>query len=109
MHHAHDLADHILYLYYLLGKFDFTSLDLRHIENIIDNRQQMKAAGMDILYVFEILLVGDWAKQLVGDHFGEPDYRVKWSPQFVAHVGEEIALRAVRCLGLAARFDQPSL
>src|SRR6516164_4773687 len=69
----------------------------------------MKATGMDIGYVFEILLIYDRTEELVGDHFGETDYRVEWGTQLVAHIGEEVALGAVGQFGLTARFDQLSL
>src|SRR5216684_5290198 len=69
----------------------------------------MKATGVDILYIFEVLLVRDRTEELVGDYFGKSDYGIQWGPQLVAHIGEEVALRAAGQFGLTARFDQFSL
>jgi len=92
-----------------LSKLYLACFDLRHVEYIIDNRQQVKAAGMDIPDVFEIFLVRDRTEELVGDHFGKPDYGIQRGAQLVAHIGEKVALRAVGQFGLTARFDQFSL
>jgi len=109
VNHAHDLADQALHRNNFLGEFYFACFDLRHVEYIIDNRQQMKAAGMNIPDIFEIFLVRDRTEELVGDHFGKPDYGIQWGAQLVAHIGEKVTLRAVGQFGLTTGFDQFSL
>ena len=69
VNHAHHLADQALHRHNFLRKLYLACFDLRHVEYIIDNRQQVKAAGMDIPDVFEIFLVRDRTEELVGDHF----------------------------------------
>src|SRR5262249_40882952 len=61
-HPAADLGNRGLDIQHFLGELELPRFDLRHIEDIIDDRQQMKAAFMDILYVFQIFLITDRAE-----------------------------------------------
>ena len=87
-------------------------LDLRQVEDVVDQRQQVVARRVDVLQVLELLFV-DLAEHLLGQHLGEADDRVERRAQLVAHVGEEFRLVAIRVLELAALVldlvEQPDL
>ena len=76
-------------------------LDLREVEDVVDQREQVVARAVDVEQVLELLVV-DLAEHLLAQHLGEADDRVERRAQLVRHVGEELGLVLVRHLQLAA-------
>src|SRR5664279_4181716 len=80
-------------------------LDLRQVEDVVDQREQVVARGVDVEQVLELLVV-DLAEHLLAQHLREADDRVERRAQLVRHVGEELRLMLVGELELAAlRLD----
>src|SRR5690348_2583910 len=80
------------------SEHELTGLDLRQIENIVDERQQMTARPMDVPGIFGILIGYARTHRLGVDDLGKTQDGVQWRSQFVAHIGEEGGL------GAAGRF-----
>src|SRR5205807_4136910 len=68
-----------------------SGFDLREVEDVIDQCEQMATRAVDIGNVFHLLLV-EIAEQLVLKDLGEPDDRVERGAQLVRHVGEKLRL-----------------
>src|SRR6185369_12273542 len=73
-------------------------LDLREVEDVVDQAEQMPAGGLDLLQVGDRVLLPHLLRGLL-EHLAVADDRVQRRAQLMAHVGEELALRAVRVLG----------
>ncbi len=80
-------------------------LDLRVVENVVDDRQQRIGAGADDAGVFALLGV----ERRVEQQFGHADDAVHGRADLVRHHGEKFALGAVGPLGMVARLDQFAL
>ena len=85
---------------------DPAGLDLREVEDVVDDREEGVAGGPDRVDVVALLGV----ERRVGEEPAHPDDRVHRRPDLVAHRGEERALGLVRLLGhlagLARRAEQ---
>ena len=81
-------------------------LDLRQVEDVVDQEQQVAAGLEDVLDVTELALV-QLAEQLLLQELGEADDGVQRRPQLVRHVGEE--LRLVPADGLELLVQPPKL
>ena len=79
-----------------------SGLDLGEIEHVVDQLQQMAAAGVNGIEMLAALFhgLGVAAPQNVG----EAEDGVHGRADLVAHVGQEIALRLVCGLGRLSRF-----
>ena len=86
-------------------EFELAGLDFREIEQIVDQRQEMAAAGMDVVDIAAVFVVVDFAEALQPHDFREAHDGVERRAQFVADAGEEFrflpAGRFGRFLGLA--------
>ena len=78
---------------------DAAGLDLRHVEHVVDDVEQVLAALVDVLAVAAILLVADRAEHFRRHDLGEADDGVEWRAQLVAHIGEEARFRLVGLFG----------
>ena len=97
-----DLADHLLEVEIGLVEGQAAGLDLRDVEDVVDDREQVLGRVAHLDQAGLGLDVRDAAAQQVG----EPDDRVHRRADLVAHVGEEDALGAVgRIGGLAGRLE----
>ena len=66
-------------------------LDLGHVEDVVDQREQVGARRVDRLG--ELLLLGRQVPVgVVREHLGEDQQAVERGPQLVRHVGEELGL-----------------
>ena len=74
-------------------------LDLRHVEDVVDDVEQIAPALADVAAVFEVFRVAERAEQPGLHDLGESDDGVERRAQLVAHVGEECRLRLVGLLG----------
>ena len=78
--------------------FHLVCLDLRQIEDVVDEREEM-AAGRGDLFQFRDELVHLLFARIFDQHLAVANNRVQWSAQFVAHGREEAAL------GFICRFS----
>src|SRR5438093_7052503 len=76
-------------------------LDLRQIEDVVDEAEQVAAGAEHVVQVFGLLWV-EWPKHLLEEHLREPDDGVEWCPELVGHGRQELALVAARDLELLA-------
>ena len=81
-------------------KRQLAGLRMRHVEDVVDDREQMVARGADVARVARVLWMADRTESFRFDQLGETDDRVKRRAQLVADVGEEAGLGLVRPLGL---------
>ena len=79
---------------------DRARLDLREVENVVDQRQQVGAGGVDVARELD-LLGRQVAAGVLGELLAENQDRVERRAQLVRHVGEELrlVLRGERQLG----------
>ena len=92
-HHAADIDDAVLQL--LLA-----GLDLRHVQDIVDQFQQQPAAVVDVVGVFDVFRTPGGAEHLLHDDFRKADHGVQRRAQLVAHIGQELGLGPVGEVGL---------
>src|SRR5713101_5116127 len=67
-------------------------LDLGQVEDVVDERQQVLAAVIDVVQAVMALFLGDLARQVVPKQLRKPEDGVEWRAQLVRHVGEELGL-----------------
>ena len=79
-------------------------LDLRHVEDRIDDRQKMLAGRMDDAGIFPALGFVLRHQRVVAEHLGEAEDRVERRAQFVADIGEEAVLPGARAIGIEPRL-----
>ena len=91
------------------ARFQFPRFHLRQIQNVVDDLQQMAAGSMNILGVFDILVVPQLAEAFMLDHFGKADDGVQGRSQFMTHIGEEFGFCPACHDGLFSRNPQPLL
>ena len=84
----------------LLGEAGASGLDARHVEDVVDDREEIFAAAADVGAIFLVLVGAERAEDAALHHFGKADDGVERRAQFVAHIGEEFGLGAVGALGL---------
>ncbi len=80
-------------------------LDLGDVEQGVDQRQEVLAAGADVAQEAGLARV-DLVGELAFENLGEADDRVERRPQLVAHVGQEATLQAVGLLDLEVLLGQ---
>ena len=78
---------------------DAAGFDLRHVEDVVDDVEQVLPALVDVAAVF-LVLVGAERPEHPGFHdLGEADDGVERRAQLMAHVGEEFGLGLVGFFG----------
>ena len=75
-------------------EFLAAGFDLGQVENVIDKLKQMFAAVQNVVGVFELARV-QCAELGVAKHLGEANNGIERGSQFVAHIRQKLALRAV--------------
>ena len=76
---------------------ELAGFDLRQIEDVVDQRQQIIARGGDRLGELDLLGI-QVAVAIVGQQLREDERAVEGRPQFVRHVGKELGLVDARTL-----------
>ena len=76
-------------------------LDLREVQDVVDEREEVAARGQDVLSVLGLLLV-ERTEHLLAQDLREADDGVERRAELVGHVGQELGLVAVGFLELAA-------
>jgi len=100
-HGRNDICEQRFHLEVFQVEIDPAGLDLRQIEDIIDQRQQVFPRAIDLVQVLDVFLLV-LVLQILGEHLAVADDRVERCTQLVAHVGEECALGAIGGLGVAS-------
>ncbi len=81
---------------------EIAGLHLRHVEDAVDDRQQMLAGIVDQLRVFLAARRIQHQRILLHDHLGESDDRIQRRAQLMAHGGKETRLGGIGRLRRAA-------
>ena len=97
-----DIAD----LEAVLVQRQLADLDLRQVEDVVDQLQQVASGDLDVLGVVTVVRLADRPQGLVLNDLREADDRVERVAQLVAHVGQELGFRPVGDLGLVLRRHQ---
>ena len=98
-HHAHGVVEEGLELDLLGIEPDAAGLDLRHVEDVVDDVEQVLAALVDVAAIFAILVGAERAEHAGFHDLGESDDGIERGAQLVAHIGEESRLGLVGFLG----------
>ena len=78
---------------------DAAGLDLRHVEDVVDQVEQVLAALVDVAAYSRYFSVAERAEHARLHDLGEADDGVERRAQLVAHIGEELRFRLVGVLG----------
>ena len=95
--HLDDLEGHLVEL--SLGRFQLqmTCFDLRQVEDVVDQSQQVRAVGVNRVEV--TILLFDRSRHPASQHIREPQHGIHRRANLVAHVGQKVALGPVGRLG----------
>ena len=104
-HRSRHVAHHRLDLEVLAVQFHLAGLDLRQVEDVVDQRQQVLAGGVNPLEIGDEPLLARVLGVLL-QHLAVADDGVERRPQLVAHVRQELTLGAVCVLGALPRAQQ---
>ena len=83
------------------GEVELAGLDLGKVEQVVEQRDQMRSGDVDVLEIVAVALVADRAEVLGHDHLGETGDGVERRADLVADLGEEIRLFGCRLVRLA--------
>src|SRR6476620_4157971 len=72
-------------------QFHAAGLNLRQVEDVVDQCQQMVPGRVYVAQIIELFGV-QLAEHFVDQYLGETDDRIKWRAQLMRHVGEELRL-----------------
>src|SRR5580704_5576629 len=95
---VNDRVDQLGDRYGFFLEVDLAGLNPGQVENAIDQAEQMDRGLVNVLRVFGVAILRLLRVEL--DDLGKSDDRVERCPQFMGHVGKELGLGAVGCLGL---------
>ena len=84
-------------------QLDPSAVNLREIEHVVDEAQQMASSALDARQVRQRRLHRRCVRQIVFQQLRVADHRIERRTQFVAHVRQERALRTVGLFSLLAR------
>ena len=87
--HAHSRVDRVHRINGLRVDCHLASLDLRHVENIVDHVQQVLARSQDVLRVALVTLVPHRAVKFIRQDFGKAIDRIQRRAQLMAHIRQE--------------------
>ena len=97
--HAHGFGEQRVEVEVLEIEADAAGFDLRHVEDVVDDLEQILPAAADVAAIFVIFLRAERAEHAGFHDFGEADDGVERRAQLVAHIGEEFRLRLVGLFG----------
>ena len=87
---------------------DLAGLDLRQVEDVVDEREQIIPGAGDALCILD-LFRREVAFSVVTEELGEDKRAVERSPQLMRHVREELGLVATRSLKLCGLLPEHRL
>ena len=115
-HDPDDLLDQVRHIDRVGVQAHLAGLDLRHVEDVVDEREQVLAGKENVVDVFPVAGIAEWAEHLLLHDVGEAVDGVQRCAQLVAHIGEELGLGLVGLLGAdlfglvgLGEFDEASL
>ena len=79
-------------------KLHLVGLDLRNIEHVVDEAEQMPRIGFDLPKIGEQMLLAH-VLHFVFEHFAVADDSAERRAQFMAHIGEKLTLGPIGFLG----------
>ena len=98
---ADDLIDKPGQIHRLGIEFELAGFDLREVEDLVDEAQEVGPGGIHTAQRFQRLFRAEACR--VGDHhLGQADDGVEGGAQLVAHAGEELRLALARLRQLPA-------
>src|SRR5580692_6120324 len=95
---VNDRVDQLGDRYGFFLEVDLAGLNPGQVENAIDQAEQIDRGLVNVLRVFGVAILRLLRVEL--DDLGKSDDRIERCPQFMGHVGKELGLGAVGCLGL---------
>ena len=98
-HHAQRFRQRLRQIERLQVELHPAGLDLRHVEDVVDDFEQIVAAGQDVVTVFLVFFRAERAEHAAAHDLGESDDGIERRAQFVAHIGEEFGFGLVGFLG----------
>ncbi len=98
---ADHLVDQRRQRHRLRTKLELAGLDLRQVQHLVDQPEQVGAGAMHAGERF-LRLLGAEARRVADHHLGEPDDGVERRAQLMAHAGEELRLVLAGQFELAA-------
>src|SRR6185437_8134922 len=84
---------------------DLSGLDLREVQNVVDECEELDAVGSDSLEIAEILRA-EIPRLVLAKNVRESNHGVERCAQLVAHARQKVALGGVRGLGLFLRANE---
>src|SRR5205807_2947856 len=90
----------------LQAKLHLPGFHFRKVEDVVDELEQMIAAVVNLI---QKAAPGGGIVEpahIVAEQLRKADDRVEWSPELMAHVGQEFALGSIGALGFDLRFAQ---
>ncbi len=82
----------------LAVQLELTGLDLRHIQDVADQIQQMRPRTVDEARILFVVRIADRPEHLRLDHLREAEHGVQRRAQLMAHIGEEGGFGVARLL-----------
>ena len=98
-HHAQRFGERLGQIERLHVELHPSGLDLGHVEDVVDDFQQIVAAGENVVAVFLIFLRAELAEHAAFHDLGETDDGVERRAQLVTHIGQELGFGLVGLLG----------
>ena len=98
-HHAQRFRQRLRQIERLQVELHPAGLDLRHVQDVVDDFEQIVAAGQDVVAVFLVFLRAERAEHAAAHDLGKSDDGVERRAQLVAHIGEEFGFGLVGFLG----------
>ena len=88
-HHAHDGLNQPFQIDHALIQLQAPGFDFGHVEDFIDDLQEVIGAGVHILDIFRVFLILHRAKGLRDHHVRETDNRIQRRTQLMRHIRQE--------------------
>lgn len=86
-----DVVEELLQRDALRIEVHLVGLDLRQVEDVVDQLEQVAPGRVDDARVLD-LLGREVAGRILGEQLGEDEQTVEWGPQFMTHVRQEFRL-----------------
>jgi len=88
-HHAQTIRGQPLQIENLFMQLGLAGVETGDVENVVNQRQQMRATFMNVAQIFFVARRAQRTKSLILHGLGKTQDRVQRSAQFMAHRGEE--------------------
>lgn len=92
---AKGVIDRFMQVNLVLVQFELARLDLREVQDGVDEREQVGTARMDVCRIGAVVRTPVGAEEFILDDLRKAQDGVHRGPEFMAHSGEELALDLV--------------